>query len=103
MLLPGYQIRFLRTDDTQPLTLFYGDATLSTPRYDLALMKPYLLDAPAAEIDPGPERERVPATQAAHLPAWGFWAVLIVAVLVLLGLIGRLLRSESASVENPSP
>src|SRR6185369_11994460 len=33
LLLPGYQIRFLRTDDTQPLTLFYGDATLSTPRY----------------------------------------------------------------------
>jgi hypothetical protein len=102
VLLPGYQIRFLRTDP-QPLTLFYGDPTLSAPRYDLALLKPYLLDAPAGEIVPGPEQERMPATSAAHLPFWGFWAILIGAVLVLLALIVRLLRSESASVGDPSP
>jgi len=96
LLLPGYQVRFLRTDAT-PLTLFYGDPTLSSPRYDLALLKPYLLDAPAGDIVPGPEQERTPATAATHLPSWGFWAVLIGAVLVLLALIVRLLRAEGAS------
>ncbi len=95
VLLPGYQIRFLRAD-AQPLTLFYGDPTVSAPRYDLALLKPYVLDAPASEIVPGPERERAPAASAAHLPFWAFWGVLIVAVLVLLVLIVRLLRAESA-------
>jgi hypothetical protein len=95
MLLPGYRIRFLRSD-AQPLTLYYGDTTMSPPRYDLALLKPYLLDAPASEIAPGPERERAPAVSAAHLPSWAFWGVLIAAVLILLALIVRLLRAESA-------
>jgi hypothetical protein len=95
MLLPGSRIRFLR-EDAQPLTLYYGDETLSAPRYDLALLTPYLLDAPASEIAPGPEQERAPAVSAAHLPFWAFWAVLIVAVLILLALIVRLLRAESA-------
>jgi Protein of unknown function (DUF3999) len=98
LLLPGYQIRFLRTD-TVPLTLFYGDPTVSAPRYDLALLTPYLVDAPAGEIAPGPERERTPATSAARLPSWGFWAILVAAVLVLLVLIVRLLRAETAGAE----
>jgi hypothetical protein len=105
VLLPGYQIRFLRAD-AQPLTLFYGDPTVSAPRYDLALLKPYLLDAPAGEIVPGPEHERAPATSAAHLPFWAFWGVLIVAVLILLVLIVRLLRAERADAgpaSTPSP
>ncbi len=95
MLLPGYQIRFLRAE-AQPLTLYYGDPTVAAPRYDLALLKPYLLDAPTSEIVPGPERERTPAASAARLPFWAFWGVLVAAVLILLVLIARLLRAESA-------
>jgi hypothetical protein len=95
LVLPGYQIRFMRAD-AQPLTLYYGDTTLAAPRYDLALLKPYLLDAPASEIVPGPERERAPVAGAAHLPFWAFWGVLAAAVLILLVLIARLLRAESA-------
>jgi hypothetical protein len=102
MLLPTYRIRFLRTDAQQPLTLYYGDATLSAPRYDLALLKPYMLDAPASELTPGAERERTTASMTtAHIPFWAFWGVLIAAVLILLALIVRLLRAESAA-ETPS-
>jgi hypothetical protein len=99
MVLPAHRIRFLRTerDANDALTLYYGDPTISPPRYDLALLQPYLLEAPASEIAPGPEKPRETATPStAHLPAWGFWAVLVGAVLVLLGLIVRLLRAESA-------
>jgi len=96
LLLPGYQLRFVRTvTDSSPLTLYYGgDDTIGSPRYDLALLKPYLLGAPAAEITPGPEQERAPAAMAVHLPTWAFWSVLVVAVLILLALIVRLLRAE---------
>jgi hypothetical protein len=96
LLLPGYQVRFVRTDGLA-LTLYYGDESVSAPRYDLALLKPYLLGAPASDIAPGPEQERAPAAMAVRLPVWAFWGVLIVAVLVLLALIVRLLRSEEAT------
>jgi len=99
MVLPSYRIRFLRTeaDAKQPLTLYYGDASVSAPRYDLALFKPYLLESPASELAPGPERTRETTTlTAASLPTWAFWGVLVGAVLILLLLIVRLLRAESA-------
>jgi hypothetical protein len=103
--LPTFRIRFLRSEAEaraqQPLTLYYGDPSLSYPRYDLAMLRPYLLDAPASELAPGPERERTPATAAAHLPSWAFWVVLIGAVLILLALIVRLLRAETGAMPPP--
>ncbi len=99
LLLPGYQLRYVRpASDESPLSLYYGgDDTITAPRYDLALLKPYLLGAPASEIAPGPEQERAPAAMAVKLPVWAFWSVLIVAVLVLLALIVRLLRAEQTT------
>jgi hypothetical protein len=96
LLLPGYAIRFLRSDEA-PLTLYYGEDTVSAPRYDLALLRPYLLDASATDVVAGPERQQVAATATpASLPTWAFWGVLVAAVVVLLALIGRLLRSEGS-------
>jgi hypothetical protein len=95
-LLPGYAVRFVRID-ASPLTLYYGDQSVSAPRYDLALLRPYLVDAPATELLPGPERQHASAAASpASLPTWAFWGVLVAAVVVLLALIGRLLRSEQS-------
>jgi hypothetical protein len=93
VLLPGYAIRFFRSD-ASALTLYYGDDSVRAPRYDLALLRPYLVDAPATELAPGAERRIAAPATPASLPNWAFWGVLVGAVLVLLALIGRLLRSE---------
>jgi hypothetical protein len=88
LLLPGYRLRFIRPANT-PLTMWYGHPTLVAARYDLALLAPQILGAPAEEIDPGPERET--SKPAANLQARQiFWWVLVGAVLVLLALIVRL-------------
>ena len=98
LLLPGYALRFFRADDS-PLTLYYGDAALGAPRYDLALLKPYLIGVPATDLVVAPEQPPTPIAPPMSMPTWAFWSVLIAAVLVLLALIWRLLRSEQA----PSP
>jgi hypothetical protein len=96
LLLPGYALRFFRADDS-PLTLYYGDDALGAPRYDLALLKPYLLGVPATDLVAAPEQPPTPIAPPRSIPIWAFWSVLIVAVLVLLGLIWRLLRSEQTT------
>ena len=98
LLLPGYALRFFRADES-PLTLYYGDDALGAPRYDLALLKPYLLGVPATDLVAAPEQPPTPIAPPRSMPIWAFWSVLIVAVLVLLALIWRLLRSE----QTPSP
>jgi Protein of unknown function (DUF3999) len=95
VLLPGYAVRFFRSDSS-PLTLYYGDDSVGAPRYDLALLQPYLVDAPATELAPGAERRHATPAPPASLPTWAFWGVLVGAVIVLLALIGRLLRSEGS-------
>jgi hypothetical protein len=95
LLLPGFAVRFVRSD-ASPLTLYYGDESVSAPRYDLALLRPYLVDAPATEIAPGPERRHAAPVAPASLSMRLFWGVLVGAVLVLLVLIARLLRSEGS-------
>ena len=100
LLLPNYAVRFLRTD-SGPLRLAYGRSDLSAPQYDLQLLAPQLLGQPATEVradsergpdgkpvaDAGPPRPLVsPAV---------FWAVLGVAVVVLLGVVARLVRRET--------
>jgi hypothetical protein len=97
LLLPGYALRFFRADDS-PLTLYYGDAALGAPRYDLALLKPYLIGVPATDLVVAPEQPPTPIAPPMSMPTWAFWSVLIVAVLVLLVLIWRLLRSEQDTV-----
>jgi hypothetical protein len=94
MLLPGYAMRFFRSD-ASPLTLYYGNDRLGAPRYDLALLQPYLLGVPATDLVAEPEQAPAAVAAPTTLPTWAFWSVLIAAVLILLALIWRLLRAET--------
>jgi len=89
LLLPAYRLRFFRDGHT-PLKLLYGRPELGPPRYDLALLAPRLLGAPAQDVVPGPERGTTNVTGVT--PTVVFWGALALAVLALLVLIARLLR-----------
>ena len=89
LLLPAHRLRFVRGDG--PLSLLAGQRGLAPPRYDLELLAPRLLGAPAVEASLAPE----PAAAAKPEPAAGpklFWLALVAAVLALLVLVARLLR-----------
>lgn len=93
LLLPAYRLRFFR-DTEAPSLLLYGRKDLAPPRYDLALLAPQLVGAPAHEIGPGPERSaRPPSTST--LPPLLFWAVLVLAVIVLLVIVARLISQKT--------
>jgi hypothetical protein len=90
LLLPAYRLRFVR-EEGAALTLVYGQAGLAAPRYDLELLAPRLLGAPAFEAALPPEELGAGAAEAATGPKL-FWAVLVGAVVALLLLVARLLR-----------
>lgn len=92
LLLPAYRLRFFR-DGRTPLTLLYGRSDISAPRYDLALLAPRLLGAPAQEVAASAERETSNVTGVT--PTIVFWCALALAVLALVVLIARLLRPGS--------
>ena len=92
VLLPAYRLRFFRDGHT-PLTLLYGRSDLGTPRYDLALLAPRLLGAPAQDVAASAERETRDVTGVT--PTIVFWCALALAVLALVVLIARLLRPGS--------
>jgi hypothetical protein len=92
LLLPAYRLRFFR-ERGAALRLAYGRTDLDAPRYDLALLAPQLLGAAAAEVAPGTEERTGASTTPVELVSPRlFWAMLGVAVVVLLGLIVRLAR-----------
>jgi hypothetical protein len=98
LLVPSYSVRFFRAD-AAPLVLAYGRPNLPNPRYDLALLAPYVLGQRAQTIQAGPERGTGgQATESGEPPSvvspMVFWAVLGVAVVVLLGLVVRMVRKE---------
>lgn len=87
LLLPAHRLRFVREDGA--LALLAGRPGLGPPRYDLELLAPRLLGAPASEVG------LAPAPPPAAAPAVGtklFWAALVGAVVALLVLLSRLLR-----------
>lgn len=90
LLLPAFRLRFFGAGE--PLVLFYGDPSLSAPRYDLALLAPRLVGAAAHELELGPEHEVGDAPGSRHR-LW-FWGALVVAVVGLLALVVRLLRQS---------
>ena len=90
LLLPAYRLRFFRQRDA-PLTLVYGRDDLAAPRYDIQLIAPRLLDAPAVEVSAAAE-QRDPSAPS-RTPQLLFWGVLSAAVLVLLALVARLVRA----------
>ena len=70
----------------------------ANPRYDLALLAPYVLGQRAQTIHAGPERGTNGDTpgagaQPSLVSPVAFWAVLGLAVVVLLGLVVRMVRA----------
>lgn len=94
LLLPAFRLRFFRQSDV-PLTLVYGREDLPAPRYDIQLIAPRLLDAPAVDVTAAAEQQDsgVPS----RTPQLLFWVVLSAAVLVLLALVARLVRASPPS------
>ena len=105
LLLPAHRLRFVREEGVS-LTLVYGQASLAPPRYDLELLAPRLLGAPAIEAALAPA---VPAAGEPEKKAGPqlFWAALVGAVVALLVLVARLLRRgpepEKPEVEDEKP
>jgi hypothetical protein len=89
LLLPSYRVRFFRQPSAS-LTLLYGRRDLGAPSYDLALLTPRLLDAPATEVTAAAESGGTGSS--GGVARLVFWSVLGIAVLVLLALIARLVR-----------
>jgi hypothetical protein len=92
LLLPSYRLRLFRPGGT-PLRVAYGRADLGRPQYDLALLGPQVMGAPALDVTLGAEQRNSPSDTTATLVSPRlFWAALGVAAVVLLGLIVRLLK-----------
>ncbi len=92
LLFPQYRLRFFR-DAQAPLRLAYGHPDLSVPQYDLALLAPRLLGVTAADISAEAEQDQGGTQAVALMSPRLFWALLGLAVLVLVGLIVRLIRA----------
>lgn len=99
LLLPAYRVRFVR-DGAESLTLLYGRTDLAQPTYDLALLAPRLIGAPASEVAAGPEQS-VEAPAMSALPMTIFWAILGLAVVAMLVLIVRLVSKGGPSDPEP--
>jgi hypothetical protein len=99
LLLPAYRLRFFRDAHT-PLRLLYGRSDLTPPRYDLALLAPRLLGAPAHDIVAGAEQAGADVTGVT--PTIVFWCALGAAVLVLIVMIARLLRPGGGAPATPA-
>jgi hypothetical protein len=95
LLLPSYRLRLFRARDAA-LRLAYGRDDLSPPQYDLALIAPQLIGVAATEAVPAAEQTAAPQSPVTVVSPQIFWAVLIVAVLVLLALVVRLVRKSDA-------
>jgi hypothetical protein len=101
LLLPTYRLRFYRDRADAPLSLLYGRPGLGAPTYDIALLAPELVGAAAVEVAPGGESAGG-AAAAGRIPQMVFWAVLGLAVVAMIALIGRLLKNGGFAAE-PAP
>jgi hypothetical protein len=90
--LPSYRLGLFRPGGT-PLRVPYGRADLGRPQYDLALLGPQVMGAPALDVTLAAEQRNSPSDTTATLVSPRlFWAALGVAAIVLMGLIVRLLK-----------
>ncbi len=90
--LPLYRMRFFYPAGAK-LTLLYGQNGLPAPRYDLALLAPRLVGVSSREAALDQENAAPAAPEKGATQTRVFWAALIGAVVVLLALLVRLLRS----------
>jgi hypothetical protein len=94
--LPFYRLRFFYPANGR-LRLLYGQDGLSAPRYDLELLAPRLVSLSSRELTLDSENSTNVTSPKSPIQAWLFWAALALAVLIILGLLVRLLRSESSA------
>ena len=90
--LPLYRLRFFYPAVAK-LTLLYGQDTLTAPRYDLELLAPRLVGVSSRELSLDKENPAPPVAESSQVQARVFWAALIAAVIVVLFLLVRLLKS----------
>jgi uncharacterized protein DUF3999 len=103
LLLPTYRLRFYRDRGDAALSLLYGRAGLGAPTYDIALLAPELVGAAAVEVAPGTESTGA-AAAVGRISRIVFWAVLGIAVVAMIALIGRLLKNGGFAAEPvPTP
>jgi hypothetical protein len=88
--LPSRRLRFVHPGGA--VELRYGDVARLAPRYDLALLAPRLLGAPARELALGVEMTSA-AEPRGQTARWAFWGGLALAVVGLLALLARLLSA----------
>ena len=86
-----FRLRFYGTAG-DGLRLAYGRADMPSPRYDLALLAPALMGTAAREVAAAPEPSPGAAATDLMSPRT-FWILLAGAMIVLLGLIVRLVRT----------
>jgi hypothetical protein len=93
LLLPSYRLRFFHPENAT-LRFVYGRDDLQSPQYDLALLAPRVMGAVAQEVGaaaPSTAPRREPEVLISRRM---FWVLLSGAVIVLLALIARLVRSQ---------
>jgi hypothetical protein len=102
ILLPSYRVRLYRAQ-AAGLRLAYGRDDLAPPQYDLQLLSLRVLGSAATDVDAGPERVHRPAPISAEalVSPRVFWAILVGAVVVLVGVIAKLVRKPNVSGESP--
>ena len=93
LLLPSYRLRFYQPVQA-PLTLAYGRDDLQPPQYDLALLARRVMGAMPSEVIADEPQAGASAEDRSFVSPTAFWAILGVAVVVLLGLIARLISGN---------
>jgi hypothetical protein len=95
LLLPSWHVRLYRPR-SEELRVLYGNRALAPPRYDLSLLAPSVLASPARETALASEQQHArPDTEVLRPRA--FWALMLGAAFVLLGLIVHLVRGARVS------
>jgi hypothetical protein len=102
MLLPSWRLRFF-SQSGESLTLLYGHDALAPPRYDLALLAPYVMGAEAHDVEAAAAAAATTSVPPAIVSPRLFWLGLGLAVLVLLAIIAKLVAGSSAAPSPRSP
>jgi hypothetical protein len=93
--LPAYRLRYVRPVDSV-LTLYYGHPDLTEPRYDATQLSATLHEGDPEVIEAGDERRLAAALADSPMamPAWLFYSILGLSVVIILALIVRLVASK---------
>lgn len=94
LLLPTYRLRFFRSASVT-LRLLYGDDRAAPPSYDLALLAPRVLGAPAIAGSLAPEAGVGPPAADHLIAPRVFWTLIVLAVVALLAILTSLLRRQT--------